>query len=61
MQNKRSRLLCLSDFFQIFVISRNNEIPIKSNYWLGMYVPYIFKSKQRVIEIPKNYGVLDFE
>ena len=31
------------DFFQIFVISRKNEILIELSYWLGMYVPYIFK------------------
>ena len=31
------------DFFQIFVISRNTEILIEWNYWLGMYVPNILK------------------
>ena len=25
------------DFFQIFVISRNTEILIESNYWLGIH------------------------
>ena len=33
----------MDDFFQIFVISRNTEMPIESNYWLGMYVVYILK------------------
>ena len=28
----------MADFFLIFVISRNIEILIESNYWLGMYV-----------------------
>ena len=28
-------------FFFNFVISRNTEILIEPNYWLGMYVPYI--------------------
>ena len=30
-----------SDFFSIFVITRNTEILIKSNYRLGIYVSYI--------------------
>ena len=31
----------MGDLFQIFVVSRNTEILTESNYWLGMYVPYI--------------------
>ena len=30
----------MGDFFQIVVISQSTEILIKSNCWLGMYVPY---------------------
>ena len=33
------------DFFQIFVMSLNTCILIESNYWLGMYVLYILKSR----------------
>ena len=33
----------MGDFFQFFVISQNTEILFESNYWLGIYVPYIFK------------------
>ena len=31
----------MGDFFQFFVISRSSEIVIKSNFLLGIYVPYI--------------------
>ena len=31
----------MDDFFLIFIISRNTQILIESNYRLGMYVPYI--------------------
>ena len=34
----------MGDFFQIFVISRNTEILIEPNYWLGMNVPFIHES-----------------
>ena len=33
----------MGDFIQIFVISRNTEILIESNFWLWMYVTYIHK------------------
>ena len=33
----------MGDFFQIFVVSRITEIPMETNYWLGMYVQYILK------------------
>ena len=33
------------DFFQTFVASRNPKTLINSNYFLGMYVPCIFKPK----------------
>ena len=39
-----SRFTC---FFQIFVISRSIEILIETNFWLGMYVPYILKCMAR--------------
>ena len=32
-------------FFQISVMSRDTEILIESNYWLGMNVPFIFKRR----------------
>ena len=39
-------------FFQIFVISRNTEILIESNFWLGMYSPCILNhSETRVKDI----------
>ena len=31
-------------FLQISVISRSTEILIELNFWLGMYVPYIFST-----------------
>ena len=31
------------DFFQIFFILPSTEILIESNFWLGMYAPYILK------------------
>ena len=33
------------DFFQIFVISRSTKILIESNFWLGIYVPYILNNQ----------------
>ena len=33
----------MGDFYQILIISRNTKIQIKSNFKLGMYVPYILK------------------
>ena len=35
----------MGDFFQIFVMFVNTEIPIELNYWLGMYVSYILNSQ----------------
>ena len=32
-------LFNMDDIFHIFITSRNTEILIDSNYWLGMYVP----------------------
>ena len=34
----------MGDIFQIFVISRNTEMVIESNYSLGMYVPHTLKT-----------------
>ena len=31
----------MGDFLQIFLISRSTEILMESNFWLGLYVPYI--------------------
>ena len=42
MQNKYS--WHLFDFLKIFVVSRNTEILIESNFWLRMYEPCIFNS-----------------
>ena len=50
LNNVSTLLLCkinlldivdIGDFFQIFIISRSTEILIRSNFFLGMYVPYI--------------------
>ena len=49
-------LLCqINDFFDtgyfcnFFVISRNTETMIESNYWLRMYVPYILKGNVQML------------
>ena len=31
------------NFFEIFVVSRNTETVIETNFWLRMYMPYILK------------------
>ena len=36
-------MINIVDFFQIFVISRSNEILIESDFCLGMNVTYILK------------------
>ena len=41
--NSFSSLLDKGEFSSDFFISRSSEILIESNFWLGMYVPYIFK------------------
>ena len=35
----------MGNFFQILVRLRNTEIPIESNFWSEMYVPFILKRK----------------
>ena len=35
----------MGNLFRIFGISRNTEIPIESNYWVGMYMSYILKAR----------------
>ena len=53
----------MSDLFQIFVISRSAEILIESNFWLGMYVPYILKSMWNVYGCERdrtNFAILNF-
>ena len=40
------------DFFQIFVTSRNTETSIKSNFWLGMYIPYILNTTRTLFAHP---------
>ena len=42
----------MSDFFQIFM-SRNTEILIETNYWLGIYVPHILKDSGRLMDTMK--------
>ena len=39
----------IGDFFQIFVTSRNTKILMETNYWLGMYVPYILNVRKEIL------------
>ena len=36
-------ILNLVNFWKIFVVMQNTEILIESNFWLGMYVPYVLE------------------
>ena len=51
MKNKCFWILWYGWFFQIFVISRNTEIFIETNYWLKMYEPYIFLKANWIIKL----------
>ena len=39
----------INDFFQILFILRSIGILIGSNFWLGMYVPYVLKYGRLII------------
>ena len=43
MQNNFFDIFDTNDVFQILVTSRRTEILIESNFWFGLYVPYILK------------------
>ena len=44
MQTNVLNFFEMDDFCQIFVIFQNIEILIESNYWLRMYILYIFRA-----------------
>ena len=48
-------LFCKINFFYFFVISRNTETLIKSNFWLGMYVAYVLKGRLNTDTSPQNF------